>query len=204
MRPDDPSAGSTSGRPIRRHGPEGEIAVFVADEQDAHPVDTTRWTRLAEQVLVAEGIQGEVELSVIYVDETHIADLNQSFMGHSGPTDVLSFPIDGVADGGPDLVTAGLSPAGGGVPFDPDDVPLLLGDVFICPAVAARQAADHAGSYDDELALLLVHGVLHILGFDHAVDTERVAMQARERELLEQFHGPLAADPWADQPAGTG
>lgn len=200
MRPDDPARSATSGRPVRRRGPEGDIAVFVADEQDGHAVDTPRWTRLAEQVLVAEGIEGEVELSVLYVDEDHIADLNRSFMGHDGPTDVLSFPIDGVQDSTPDLMTAGLSPAGGGVPFDPDDIPILLGDVFICPAVAARQAAEHAGTYEDELALLLVHGVLHLLGFDHAEDAERVAMQGRERELLAQFHGPLAADPWADQP----
>lgn len=203
MRPDDPAGRPTPGRPVRRRGPEGEISVFIADEQEGHPVDTSRWTRLAEQVLVDQGVEGEVELSVIFVDEAHIADLNQSFMGHPGPTDVLSFPIDGVADAGPEVVTAGLSPAGGGVPFDADDVPLLLGDVFICPSVAARQAADHAGTYDDELALLLVHGVLHILGFDHAEDDERLAMQARERDLLDRFHGPLAADPWADEPAGT-
>jgi len=149
---------------------------------------------------VAEGFEGEVELSVIFVDEEHIADLNQSFMGHVGPTDVLSFPLDGVADGGPDVFAAALSPAGGGAPFDPDDVPLLLGDVFICPSVAARQAPEHAGSYEDEVALLLVHGILHVVGFDHAEDAERVTMQARERELLTRFHGPLAADPWADRP----
>ena len=204
MRPDDPAGAPAPGRPIRRRGPEGEISVFVADEQDEHLVDTSRWTRLAEQALVAEGIEGEVELSVIFVDEAHMADLNQTFMGHDGPTDVLSFPLDGVADGGPDVFTAGLSPAGGGAPFDPDDVPLLLGDVFICPAVAAAQAGGHAGSYDDEIALLLVHGVLHILGFDHAVDAERIAMQARERELLAQHHGPLAADPWTTGADGIG
>jgi probable rRNA maturation factor len=71
-------------------------------------------------------------------------------------------------------------------------MPLLLGDVVICPAVAARQAPEHAGTVDDELALLVVHGVLHVLGHDHADDEERLIMQARERELLELYiwHGP--------------
>jgi probable rRNA maturation factor len=126
---------------------------------------------------------------VLFVDEDHIAELNARHLGHDGPTDVLSFPIDGVPD-----VAAGLGPLR--TIDDPDDQPLLLGDVVICPAVAARQASGHAGSYEDEVALLLVHGILHVLGMDHAADDERVAMQARERELLGRFHGPLARDPW--------
>jgi probable rRNA maturation factor len=60
--------------------------------------------------------------------------------------------------------------------------------VVVCPAVAERQAPEHAGSYDDELALLVVHGVLHVLGHDHAGVTEAATMQARERELLQRFH----------------
>jgi probable rRNA maturation factor len=193
------------GRPARRSGPDsGEPTVFVADEQSdgpdteadgaaipprGHPVDRERWSTLATQVLLASGVQGEAELSVLFVDEEHIAELNARHLGHEGPTDVLSFPIDGVPE-----VAAGLGPLR--TIDDPDDQPLLLGDVVICPAVAARQAAGHAGSYEDEVALLLVHGVLHVLGMDHAEDGERVAMQARERELLSRFHGPLARDPW--------
>jgi probable rRNA maturation factor len=65
---------------------------------------------------------------------------------------------------------------------------LLLGDVAICPAVARRNAPTHAGTFDDELALLVVHGVLHLLGMDHAEVDERAEMQARERELLDRFH----------------
>jgi probable rRNA maturation factor len=183
-------------RPRRRVGPEGgEPTVFVSDEQVGggpdHAVDRERWAALAGAALGALGIEGEAELSVLFVDEDHIGVLNKRYLGHEGPTDVLSFPIDGA----PDLAASGLAPAR--TPSDPDDQPLLLGDVVICPAVAARQAPSHAGSYDDELALLLVHGILHVLGMDHAVEDERVAMQARERELLDQFHGPLARDPWA-------
>ncbi len=68
---------------------------------------------------------------------------------------------------------------------------------MVCPVVADRNAPEHAGTYDDELALLVVHGILHVLGMDHADADERRAMQAAERELLAAHHGPMAADPWA-------
>ena len=75
-------------------------------------------------------------------------------------------------------------------------MPTLLGDVVISPAVAAGQYADHAGTIDDELALLVVHGILHVLGHDHAEPDETAVMRSRELDLLERFH-------WRDQaPAG--
>jgi probable rRNA maturation factor len=181
----------------RRRGPEdGEVTVFVADEQGALTIDIERWQLLAERVLADEGVEGECELSMLFVADETIASLNQRFMGHDGPTDVLSFPIDGEAN------APGRWPDSGGPGPDrddegPDDLPLLLGDVVICPAVAQANAPTHAGSVDDELALLVVHGVLHLLGMDHATDDDRATMQARERELLAAHHGPLAADPWA-------
>ena len=169
--------------------------MFVADEQATSVVDAARWGLLAEQVLGAEGVTGDVELSILFVDRATISDLNHDFMGADGPTDVLSFPIDG------ELAQSGRWPDEGGAGPerrgpDLDDLPLLLGDVVICPEVAAANAPDHAGSFDDEIALLVVHGILHLLGMDHATDDERVAMQARERALLEQFHGTPTRDPW--------
>ena len=68
---------------------------------------------------------------------------------------------------------------------------------MICPLVAERNAPTHAGSFSDEIALLVVHGILHLLGMDHAEEPERLEMQNRERELLDAHYGPLAADPWA-------
>jgi probable rRNA maturation factor len=169
--------------------------VFVADEQSRHPVDVARWSALAEGVLDAEGVRGEAELSVLFVDVEAIATLNRDFMDEPGPTDVLSFPIDGeLASGGRWPDDGGPGP-GRGMP-DPDDLPLLLGDVVICPEVAAGNAPGHAGSFDDEIALLVVHGILHLLGHDHHDEGERLAMQARERELLVDLHGPPARDPW--------
>jgi probable rRNA maturation factor len=152
--------------------PEGEVQVFGADEQRAAPVDVPRWVELARSVLEAEGVSGDAELSLLFVDEATIAGLNRRFMDANGPTDVLAFPIDD-----PD---AAVPP--------PGRAPLLLGDVVVCPAVAERQAPEHAGTYDDELALLVVHGVLHVLGHDHAEAVEAARMQARERELLDRFY----------------
>lgn len=183
--------------PARRQGPDdGVVAVFVADEQASMAIDTTRWQRLAEDVLTAEGIGGEADLSVLFVDEGHIAELNRTFLGGTGPTDVLSFPIDGESyDSGrfPDGGTPGPDRS----PVDLDDLPLLLGDVVICPTIAARNAPDHAGTLDDELALLLVHGILHLLGHDHAEPEERQRMQDAERRLLDAHWGELPRDPWA-------
>jgi probable rRNA maturation factor len=176
----------------KKVGGDGDPEVFVADEQGAVPLDVTRWSGLAERVLAAEGVRGNVELSVLFVEEDAISSLNEQFLGQDGPTDVLAFPID-AADA--EIVSG---PAGGATgpdrpPPDPGDLPLLLGDVVVCPAVAARQAPEHAGTLDDELALLVVHGILHVLGFDHAEVEEAERMRARERELLEAVHWHGAA-----------
>jgi probable rRNA maturation factor len=181
----------------------GGIEVFVADEQDAHAIDTDRWLRFAVQVLSAEGVdrntQG-VEMSLLFVDEPAIAALNEQFMGKSGPTDVLSFPIDEEASPRHIPPLAIAAPIGAPPPMPPssddeddDDFPMLLGDVVICPSVAAANASAHAselhdGTIDDEIGLLVVHGILHLLGMDHMEETEAQAMEAREQELLTQFH----------------
>jgi probable rRNA maturation factor len=168
-------------------------SVFVADEQNDRPVDSMRWLRLAEHVLVAEGVRGNTELSLLFVDERAIAELNQRFNATSAPTDVLAFPIDEEpAEGGRSPDSGGTGPVSGS--GEPTDIPTLLGDVVICPEVAARNAPDHAGNYDDEIALLVVHGILHLLGMDHHEDEDAEAMETRERELLAQFHQPAAGD----------
>ena len=166
--------------------PSDRISVFCADEQAAAPVDVRRFSDLARDVLVTEGIRIPAELNLFFVDEAAIAELNERFLDATGPTDVLAFPIDGdPAERGrwPDSGTSGPDRAPAA-----DEVPLLLGDIVVCPAVAERQAPDHAGRYDDELALLVVHGILHVLGMDHADEAEAAEMQARERALLAEHH----------------
>jgi probable rRNA maturation factor len=169
------------------------VSVFAADEQSAQPVDTLRWIKLAEAVLAHEGIRGETEVSILFVDETAIADLNSRFLGKDGPTDVLAFPID------EEPVEGGRSPDSGGtgpgLNPGPEEAPTLLGDVVICPSIARRNAPDHAGTYEDELALLLVHGLLHLLGMDHDDPEEAGLMEAKERELLAKHHSRAADEP---------
>jgi probable rRNA maturation factor len=102
-----------------------------------------------------------------------------------GPTDVLAFPMDD------DVVPAGRQPdqggRGPGSPSEPGEPPAMIGDVVVCPSYAQREAETRRRALDDELALLVVHGVLHLLSYDHAEEQETEAMQRRERELLERF-----------------
>ena len=192
--------------------------VFVADEQASSSgtaVEPARWARLADDVLTAEGVPRDAEISLLFVDTEAMTELNGRFRGGEGPTDVLAFPMDadeldengseiGPASGGgrfPDGGTTGPS----SVSDRPDTSrpPLVVGDVVICPAVALKNAPEHVGllhdgSVEDELALLVVHGVLHLLGMDHAEDDEAEAMETRERELLEKFHRPATTSPEAE------
>ncbi|MFM8954226.1 MAG: rRNA maturation RNase YbeY [Actinomycetota bacterium] len=177
---------------IRRDGPrkvggDGDVEVFCADEQSDVDVDVDRWHALARNILVAEGVRGAAELTLMFVPESTIAGLNEKYMGKSGATDVLSFPLD--------AVEAGRAPAPGAISrgtnktsTDLSEFPILLGDVVICPMVASRQATSHAGNIDDEFALLVTHGVLHVLGYDHQGEKDAQKMQKRERELLEAHH----------------
>ena len=152
--------------------PAGPIVVAV-DEQDDVALDLARWRDLAAGALREEGVDGG-ELNLVFVEEQEMHALNTLHLGEDRPTDVLSFPLDG------------------DTPAEVGEA--LIGDVVVCPAYAARQAADHAGtrghcgSVDDELALLVVHGVLHVLGWDHADDEQTRSMQARESVLLDELH----------------
>jgi probable rRNA maturation factor len=162
------------------------LEIYAADEQADHPVAVERWSELARSVLVAEGIVAETEVSLLFVDEATIASLNERFLDKSGPTDVLSFPIEDEVD------RSGRSPDEGGT--GPGSIEadtgrlLLLGDVVVCPAVAARNAVDHGVSFDDEIALLVVHGILHLLGMDHQAEEEAERMERREQQLLARFY----------------
>jgi probable rRNA maturation factor len=162
------------------------LDVYAADEQADHPVDVERWSGLARSVLRAEGVRGDTEVSLLFVDETTIGALNERFLHTEGPTDVLAFPIEDDGD------RAGRSPDEGGVGPGSVEAPadriILLGDVVICPAVAARQAVEHGATFDDEVALLVVHGLLHLLGMDHEADADAERMERREQQLLSRFY----------------
>ena len=134
-----------------------------------HAVDVDRWAELVSDVLAAEGLGDRpVEVHVHFVDESAMEDLNREHMGGEGPTDVLAFPVDNPAT-------------------VPDGIPVLLGDVVVCPVVAADQASAHAGDFTSEVSLLLVHGVLHLLGHEHGEPEEAETMRSRERDHLARY-----------------
>ncbi|MCP5027017.1 MAG: rRNA maturation RNase YbeY [Actinomycetia bacterium] len=143
--------------------------VIGSDEQDTEDVEIERWAALARAVLDAEGCRGELGLT--FISERAMTGLNAEHMGFDRPTDVLAFPLDARPDG----------------PALADEL-RLLGDVVVCPVAARRNADERGVALDDELALLVVHGVLHVLGHDHAEGNERAVMQERERHHLVRFH----------------
>ena len=152
------------------------IAQSDLQRHDAEAgIETERWRRLAELALTAENIS-EGELTLFFIDEQIMTDLNAEHMGETGPTDVLAFPIDGPTQG-----TAKTT-------IDPEGPPKILGDIFICPSIARKNADTYKKPFEDEIALLVIHGVLHILGHDHAEDEEKRIMQEREKVLLDHHY----------------
>ncbi|HEX9643130.1 MAG TPA: rRNA maturation RNase YbeY [Acidimicrobiia bacterium] len=145
--------------------------LVLADEQD-DPLPAEPLLVLAEVVLRAEGYPDATEMSIVLVDEARIAELNQDHLGRHGPTDVLSFPVEDLEPGVVPVPSAG-------------GPPLALGDVYICPAVVRRRADATGVPLDDEMGLMVVHGILHLLGYDHGDDSDAEYMEGRERTLLE-------------------
>jgi probable rRNA maturation factor len=191
------SAAAEPGRPGRDAWHTGTGNVFVANEQHEVEVDPERLAGLALLAMEAEGV-AEGELSILVVDTDVMADLNERYYaGERRPTDVLAFPIDGP----PPPTPPPLGPSGPGTygasraidELDDDEdeegdgEPWLLGDVVLCPAYAAEGAAKAGHSLEAELELLVVHGILHLCGLDHAEPEEERAMTARTDELLARW-----------------
>jgi probable rRNA maturation factor len=137
--------------------------ILISNRQ-SRPVDEEGLRELARDTLRGEGIE-RAELSVSFVDGAEMAELHERFMGEPGPTDVLSFPLDDT---------------------DEDGLRRLLGDVVVAPAEAERNNPDDP---DAELRLLLVHGILHLLDYDHEDDDARTRMWERQ----ERYSGVRAS-----------
>lgn len=162
--------------------------VFGADEQQAVAIDVLRWTGLARFVLIAERAPAGGELSLIFVDEEAITELNERFLAGTGATDVLAFPLeDDPPLGGRQPDQGGRGP---GSPAAPSDPPVVIGDVVVCPSVVERNALDDGNPLDDELGRVVVHGVLHLLDYDHGDDHAASTMSRREDELLASWRSP--------------
>ena len=148
------------------------MAVFLADEQDLD-VDTDDLLALARHVVERQRIPGDMQLALLLVDRDTIAAMNAEHLGKPGPTDVLAFPIDEPGE-------------------SPPDAPAVLGDVVLCPAVADEQAPRFGRDRQAELRLLTVHGILHLLGMDHADPGAERAMFDLTDELLASYDAAQA------------
>ncbi|RGE22383.1 rRNA maturation RNase YbeY [Leucobacter sp. wl10] len=146
------------------------MSVEVNNESGIR-IDEARLQRLAAFVLESLHVHPDTELGVMMVDEAAIEQLHVQWMDEPGPTDVLSFPMDELRPGRVDAQT----PAG------------LLGDVVICPQVAEAQAEAAGHDLAQEMSVLLTHGMLHLLGFDHATPDEEAEMFGLQRDLLLAF-----------------
>lgn len=142
------------------------MQISITSHREPEPLDPAGFERLATFVLIGEEAPENCELSIAIVDLAEMAELNVQYRGNEGPTDVLSFECDdpcAVASSGE---------------------PIMLGDVVIAPEVAETQAVEYGHTVEEELNLLLVHGVLHLMGYDHIDDAEAEVMQVRERAIL--------------------
>ncbi|GAA2733914.1 rRNA maturation RNase YbeY [Actinocorallia aurantiaca] len=151
------------------------MSIEVLNESGV-PADEETLVRLARHVLDGMRIHPLAELSLLLVDEPAMRELNLKWMGEDKPTDVLAFPMDelrpGHLSGGSD---------------DGEADPGLLGDVVLCPAVAERQAGQAGHATQDELELLCTHGILHLLGYDHAEPEDHAEMFGLQGRLLESW-----------------
>jgi probable rRNA maturation factor len=135
------------------------------------PVDEAALQRLAIYALDQLHVHPDAELAIVLVDEAAMEQLHVQWMDEPGPTDVLSFPMDELRPGTEEAIT----PAG------------LLGDIVLCPQVAIAQAEDAGHGSLDEMLLLTAHGILHLLGFDHAEPAEEKEMFGIQRDILSGF-----------------
>lgn len=143
--------------------------------ESAHSVDEARVLKLASFALDAMRIHPDSELEILFYDEEPMTELHIKFMDELGPTDVLSFPMDELHPG------------------DERDLSLgQLGSIVICTAVAAAQAETAGHSTMEEILLLTTHGVLHLLGFDHAEPEEHKVMFGLQADILTQFYAQEA------------
>jgi probable rRNA maturation factor len=147
------------------------MAIVEVDDRSSADVPTAPLVDLAEFVLGQLGLHPDTELSISLVDVDEMTELHVRWMDLPGPTDVLSFPMDELRAPAP------------GLPAEPG----VLGDVVICPQVAAEQGEQAGHGPAGELELLLTHGILHLLGHDHADPQEHAVMFGLQDQLLGQW-----------------
>ena len=194
-------AGQGPGDPVS--GPSdlaGRMSIEIRNESGVS-VDEPALAALARHVLDEMRIHPLAELSVLLVDSPTIADLHQRWMGEEGPTDVLAFPMDELRPPPPGSDRTDRAGSAGG---DPGPA-TVLGDVVLCPEVATEQAREAHRPVTHELEMLCTHGILHLLGFDHAEPREHATMFGLQDQLLDSWRaerGPVKDAAERDTEAG--
>ena len=161
------------------------MSIEIANESGIG-VDEPALAALARYVLDAMRMHPLAELSVLLVDSATMADLHQRWLGLPGPTDVLAFPMDELRPPPPGSDRADRGDEAGALPG-------LLGDVVLCPEVAQEQARLAQHPVSDELEMLCTHGILHLLGYDHAEPGEHATMFGLQDRLLDGWRGGAGA-----------
>ncbi|HWF79384.1 MAG TPA: rRNA maturation RNase YbeY [Streptosporangiaceae bacterium] len=172
------------------------MSIEIANESGVD-VDEAGLATLARHVLDEMRVHPLAELSVLLVDEPAMTELHVRWMGEQGPTDVLSFPMDELRPPQPGGTHGEREQS------DPSGIPGLLGDVVICPQVAAIQARQAKHSVGEEIDLLCTHGILHLLGYDHADAAEHTAMFSLQDRLLSSWRAERGDEPGATKAAGA-
>jgi probable rRNA maturation factor len=174
------------------------VSIEIANESGAD-VDEAALAALARHVLDGMRVHPLAELSVLLVDEPAMTELHVKWMGESGPTDVLAFPMDELW-----LPQPGGTRAEHAAASEPAGVPDLLGDVVICPQVAGEQARRAEHDVADEIDLLCTHGILHLLGYDHADPDEHAKMFGLQDRLLASWRSERDSGTGPEVDSGTG
>lgn len=149
------------------------IIDFIDEHQLVDQQDINEIKKLLEFVALSEGIDEKAELSIIFVNDDEIQEINRTYRGKDKPTDVISFAMEEMGEGE--------------VEIKGENLPIILGDIIISIPRTIEQAKEYSHSFMRELGFLTVHGLLHLLGYDHMTEEEEQIMFTKQKGLLEAY-----------------
>lgn len=150
------------------------LELYINDETNKVGEDVGKLVDdLLRHALKEEGLPGEIELSLTFMDDEAIQEINKTYRGIDAPTDVISFALEEEVEGEVAVIGEGM--------------PVVLGDILIAVPTAARQAEEYGHTLEREMGFLALHGLLHLLGYDHMTEEEEQKMFGRQKEILGTF-----------------
>lgn len=153
--------------------------VIVSTDYNPHSIDAARIKDICEFALVASDAPESSEVSVSFVNNDEMSVLNEQYRGISGPTDVLSFECDNLEDD---------------FPINEELQGQILGDIVIAPDIAYKQSQEYGSTFEDEINLLCVHGILHLQGYDHILDKDAKVMESLQKDILLKWNNKEERD----------